>query len=862
MSPLPFDGFIGEYKVQGNRASSLEIIRTRRDPNTISEQYEWYKAGSTYPIHYGRSINTENYENERLIAKVFTRRSQGRIHETVINRHSDNRNLYIPKTIPQIHSLYPSYLPENNLSVRNIRSSDYRPFDMHTYELVGPPGINNYFRVSGNRLIQKKPFNFEANKKAQIFLKATDRVGNTAVKDVSLNIGNQKWEAIDKITSSEESFDENLAVGTRISTLSARDSGDYTIPGKFKLVGEEANQKFGINNNANGTSHIFVRHVPDYELVNQYSLQIQSIPPSPQFTSTINFRVNDLPEAEKPIQDFLFNLNISEEDQNIRLNLAISVSKQLGSIKSVQALYWLKNGKQEWLSLHKDSSSNTFSVVKNLGQFASSGEYEIRALRIVDDQQEVHSFSTHQLNKYDIETSTNLVNPNGDGDPPILNSLEVGEAIYSDQQIKIPITLSATDSESGLDSRFIVELTSPQGQSLQRRFELTDGSFDGHFILPSQSSSGQYRVNTIRLNDNAGNNTLSLAYLQNNPQAIDIQNDNGDNKKPELTQFSISIESSDDSFDNPILKVKGTADDSQSGVKGVYLRLRPPTGPGTIDRWIYYNHKGTPNASFDKNYSLPSNTPEGEYSIDFLMLNDIAGNHSYLKGDDLENLGFNSSITHKLPSSDESSDYRVGTSDPKNTSISPPTTPVSSPAKHQPEVLTAKNIYSAIARLSNKRKRSFILRESDNLPVFSNILISGSSSNNVIKGTPSNDIITGGPGGRNRLRGRKGSDAFLFTDSFSRKITKILDFSTHDGDQIWLSAQDIGIDKLKVTRTFSEKGFLDALDSKKNVIVHHSFDSVAIHVRPKVLDGVRSEFNEIAVLSNVSLIADEQLHLI
>jgi len=223
-----------------------------------------------------------------------------------------------------------------------------------------------------------------------------------------------------------------------------------------------------------------------------------------------------------------------------------------------------------------------------------------------------------------------------------LDSVSVGSIIVaSDGMIHLAVEVNASDSSSGLNQKFVLEITSPSGASLQQW-----ATFDanGHaivdFSLSPYSASGDYHINTIRLTDLAGNYNDSRSWLNANSTPIIITNPNQDIIAPEIKNFSLEAVF-DPITDRPKIVISGVVTDDISGVKGVYLRMNSPAGSNAfLDTWVYADYYSQPGTNqktvqLDSYKALTTDFLPGEYSVDFLRLGDAANNQVYLYGYDL-----------------------------------------------------------------------------------------------------------------------------------------------------------------------------------------------------------------------------------
>ncbi|MGO7985680.1 calcium-binding protein [Rhizobium leguminosarum] len=128
--------------------------------------------------------------------------------------------------------------------------------DALTYTLID--GANDHFRIKGNRIITSKEFDYETDKSHTIKVAVSD--GKVTVeKDITINVLDVNEASVNKaptnLAFSRSSVSENIAIGTSVGLLSARDPEGDTVKwrltddadGIFKLVGNKIQTKAAID---------------------------------------------------------------------------------------------------------------------------------------------------------------------------------------------------------------------------------------------------------------------------------------------------------------------------------------------------------------------------------------------------------------------------------------------------------------------------------------------------------------------------------------------------------------------------------------------------------------------------------------
>ncbi|MGO8075086.1 calcium-binding protein [Rhizobium leguminosarum] len=128
--------------------------------------------------------------------------------------------------------------------------------DALTYTLID--GANDHFRIKGNRIVTSKEFDYETDKSHTIKVAVSD--GKVTVeKDITINVLDVNEASVNKaptnLAFSRSSVSENIAIGTSVGLLSARDPEGDTVKwrltddadGIFKLVGNKIQTKAAID---------------------------------------------------------------------------------------------------------------------------------------------------------------------------------------------------------------------------------------------------------------------------------------------------------------------------------------------------------------------------------------------------------------------------------------------------------------------------------------------------------------------------------------------------------------------------------------------------------------------------------------
>jgi len=142
-----------------------------------------------------------------------------------------------------------------------------------TYALVAGTKANNndLFEIVGDQLKAKATFNFETKSSYVVNVSTTDEAGLTFTKSITIKVNNVNENPTD-LTVSATAFNENVAIGTTVSTLGVLDpdkTGTYTYS-LVSGVGDKDNQSFLIAGNA-----LKVNVATNFEIQKTYAVRLR-----------------------------------------------------------------------------------------------------------------------------------------------------------------------------------------------------------------------------------------------------------------------------------------------------------------------------------------------------------------------------------------------------------------------------------------------------------------------------------------------------------------------------------------------------------------------------------------------------------
>jgi hypothetical protein len=373
----------------------------------------------------------------------------------------------------------------------------------------------------------------------------------------------------------------------------------------------------------------------------------------------INSRLNSNGTTEGDIESFQYCIS---NEPPPKMHFELALSDNFSNAETIQILYWLEGNEQHWITLTRDPETGFFITEIELNEYAVSGSYNLRAMRLTDNQNNEVYLNESQINLLGFNTSVGFYNPVSDSEKPYVTSLmTLGWSINNNGEPQISFTVFVGDDLSGVKDTIVLELNSPTGTSIQKYgTKVDENTYSFDFVLNQYASSGIYPVNTIRLYDNAGNSNLSQDWIADNLEGYELTNPNSDNVASSLSYISLEAKF-DEQSDRPILAVNGLATDDFSGVANVYLRLTRPSNDH-LDKWQEMdNGDNVLSRTFSSLIALPQIYEIGEYKVDFVRTNDFAANEKTLSKADIDEANQSSITTINLyyPDDEVSDSYEI-----------------------------------------------------------------------------------------------------------------------------------------------------------------------------------------------------------
>lgn len=251
-------------------------------------------------------------------------------------------------------------------------------------------------------------------------------------------------------------------------------------------------------------------------------------------------------------------------------------------------------------------------------------------------------YDTGILNGYGLITEKELNNPNSDSTPPIVTSFNMSNFTFDHdtERWQSDYEVNASDNASGLRTNWILELENPSGNSLQQHNYFNQNNSIGSFYLPKFAASGNYKIENLRIYDNASNSgwvTNQNLISQGWTSQVNLQNPDSDDSPPQIENLEL-FSGYNPKTDKFVVVLKFKTSDQQSGYKKAYIRLIDSAG-NSIDHWIPKS-KGMHQLFY---INLTDAYSVSSVTINFLNLFDHVENKKNYTSEDLENLGFSAS---------------------------------------------------------------------------------------------------------------------------------------------------------------------------------------------------------------------------
>ncbi|NKN10771.1 metal-binding protein [Rhizobium laguerreae] len=222
------------------------------DTAVFSAKFADYMLGYRYDIESHIVSSLSGQDAEDILTDVEFARFADGVYEfatgTFTSTNNAPTNIQLSKTA--LSEDTPIWTTVGLLSAKDADG------DALTYTLID--GANDHFRIKGDRIVTSKALDYETDKSHTIKVAVSDGTV-TVEKDITINVLDVNETPVNKaptnLAFSRNSISENIAIGTSVGLLSARDPEGGTVKwrltddadGIFKLVGNKIQTKAAID---------------------------------------------------------------------------------------------------------------------------------------------------------------------------------------------------------------------------------------------------------------------------------------------------------------------------------------------------------------------------------------------------------------------------------------------------------------------------------------------------------------------------------------------------------------------------------------------------------------------------------------
>ncbi|RNC86599.1 MAG: hypothetical protein ED554_12755 [Synechococcus sp. YX04-3] len=365
-------------------------------------------------------------------------------------------------------------------TVATLTSDDQDTNETHFYGLVNGEGDkdNNAFTIDGDQLKIVDSPNFEAKDSYQIRLQTKDAGGLTFEKTFTLSV-NDITEAPTDLVLSQLIFDENIAVGSTVATLTSddQDTNETHFYGLVNGEGDKDNNAFTIDGD-----QLKIVDSPDFEAKDSYQIRLETKDDGGlTFEKTFTLSVNDINEAPADLELSALSFDENIVGDSVVANLS-STDPDLG--QTTQTYKMIKN--------KKNPDNKAFTIDGNQLKIVDSPDFEAKdsyQIRLETKDDGGLTFEkSFTLNVNDInEAPTDL----------LLSAFAFDENISGDSVVT---SLSSTDPDA--DDKHTYKLIRNKNNPDNKAFTL-DGNQLKIIDSPDFESKNSYKVR-LQTKDSGG----------------------------------------------------------------------------------------------------------------------------------------------------------------------------------------------------------------------------------------------------------------------------------------------------------------------------------------------------------------------
>lgn len=351
---------------------------------------------------------------------------------------------------------------------------------------------------------------------------------------------------------------------------------------------------------------------------------------------------SDVLIIENGLETVTFNMTIIDDVSGLK-RVDLVLSNSVNQTVSVSA--YGSEIEKNLVALSLESSE--------FGEYANAGNWEITSVSLEDRAGNDFQYIASDLNVLGFSNKVILENENTDLVAPTFSSFSIAntdiEILTGNENIQIDVTIA--DDVSGV-KRLDIVFDGPTGQTVNA--SIYNGLGGSEEIVSFNTSDlglyaaeGIWQVSYVTIEDVAGNHfSYSSSELSSLgfDFSVNVQNSNSDNLAPTLDDFSFNEAFINIQDGSETVTFNLTVSDNVSGLDYITVELVGPTSQ-TVYATIYGNDLGDLNHEL----SIESNafgefSAEGQWTIQYVSLTDVADNTIQYNANDLVSLGFDASI--------------------------------------------------------------------------------------------------------------------------------------------------------------------------------------------------------------------------
>ena len=416
---------------------------------------------------------------------------------------------------------------------------------------------------------------------------------------------------------------------------------------------------------------------PDFEVPsdsdgdNNYVFNVSVTDDSSATLSGYNFSSSNDNNANVFVQNIdedLIFFNLSSVNGTESSSPQLNVSMQIDSLTKAEEVQVLVeypsvddpdsvdfgDGAQEFLYTGIGTNNGiNWSISHVLPEYALSGTYKVRELRITRGDLDDLDINAATINAKGFETNVSLQNARQDITKPVLQSISNFTITGNDgdESTNIIVSFNATIVEQNLkEVRVFIKYPGDATKDFTGTVN-NDGTVSFEIVLDPKAASGDYLIDRFIIEDLAGNR---ITYTNQNlidaglNNKWELENNIADNKAPNILSLTLNPLYDDNDFDRKKIQVKVLTDEQQTPIERIYIRLTNEDGVTEINEDFPTEQFVLTAAEYVHTFALPFEYPSGTYNVDFIFIKDRAENINNYTAATIKNNSWDDKVTFEV----------------------------------------------------------------------------------------------------------------------------------------------------------------------------------------------------------------------